>query len=778
MFGWRGKHTIRRRQVREQKARTTESLVTRFGRTFLTWPVLSGLVFVVAVAGISLLGESGPGYAVGQFVSQPIYAEVDFQVPDPDRTARDKEAARAATPSYYVPNARALTVDRIRAELLRLYQAAAGAETFEDYEKTVQELGWPADMAAYDRLRKLAAMPEERGSRQFQQWVDALPLEEEYVVTDLSREPRSPQSTTDYVVLEVPGPDGPVVAMHVPHNQLVRLRVESSVKGCALEVARRFPAFELRNIVEALVFKVFREQPTVVFNQERTTEKMREAEAGTPEALTTFEKGKPFIHGGVIGSEEFRLLQAHHLAFQAYLRQDSPEALRLRQVQLLQRAGLIALLVVLCAGLLAYVRLYQARIFEVRWRTIGFLAVVLGLCVAAKLLRMEWPHVPELILAPAVLVGAMLAIAYPQRFTLGAMWLIALLTAALVRADTSFLLTLIVALMLMVYELDEIRSRTKLIVAGAATAIVTMAVSAAAGFAQKHALALIGQHALWAGGSVMLAAFVASGVLPFIERMFRIATSLTLLEWRDPTRPLLQLLAREAPGTYNHSLVVGTLAESACEAIGANCLLAQVGGLYHDIGKIHKAEYFAENQDGRFSRHANLSPTLSLLIILGHVKDGIEMAREYKLPRVLHQFIEEHHGTTVVRYFHQVAIDRQPRIASGKHDRDVPEAEFRYPGPKPRTRESAVVMICDGVEGAIRTVPEPTVGRIESVVHQIITDRLNDGQFDDCDITLKEIRKVEESLVRTLCSIYHGRVAYPRARKPKEAAPIERRASV
>ena len=160
---------------------------------------------------------------------------------------------------------------------------------------------------------------------------------------------------------------------------------------------------------------------------------------------------------------------------------------------------------------------------------------------------------------------------------------------------------------------------------------------------------------------------------------------------------------------------------------------------------------------------------MSLLIILGHVKDGIEMAREYKLPRVLHQFIEEHHGTTVVRYFHYMASEKQPSIASGKHDREVPEAEFRYSGPKPRSRESATLMLSDGVEGAVRALHEPTPSRIESTVHQIINDRLNDGQFDGCDITLKELRQVEDSLVKSLCAIYHGRVAYPKARKPAPA---------
>jgi hypothetical protein len=163
---------------------------------------------------------------------------------------------------------------------------------------------------------------------------------------------------------------------------------------------------------------------------------------------------------------------------------------------------------------------------------------------------------------------------------------------------------------------------------------------------------------------------------------------------------------------------------------------------------------------------------MSLLIILGHVKDGLELARQYRLPPVLHQFIAEHHGTTLVRYFHHRAVENQPRLATGRHDRNVAEADFRYEGPKPRSRESAVLMLCDAVEGAVRALYEPTVGRIESTVHQIIVDRLNDGQFDDCPITMRDIRMVEDSLVKSLCGIHHGRIAYPKARADDD--PIRR----
>jgi len=273
--------------------------------------------------------------------------------------------------------------------------------------------------------------------------------------------------------------------------------------------------------------------------------------------------------------------------------------------------------------------------------------------------------------------------------------------------------------------------------------------------------------ALSAGGSALFAGFIVQGILPNFERIFGVATSMTLLEWCDASRPLLRRLAQETPGTYSHSLVLSQMAEEACGAIGARGLLARVGALYHDIGKVQKPVYFVENQEASMNRHDRLSPTMSLLIIVGHVKDGIEMAKAYGLPRILHQFIAEHHGTTVVRYFHYMASEAAAKNSKtkGRHDREVPESEFRYAGPKPRSKESAMLMLCDGCEGAVRALSEPTPGRIESTVHQVVMDRLNDGQFDDCDITLRELKLVEQSIVKSLCAIHHGRIKYPKGER-------------
>jgi len=773
MMPWAEKRKLRRQQVREKRVRTTASTRARLRSRLASLSALICLCFLAGSAGIALWGEATLGYSLGERIRQPIYARVSFKVPDAQRTAADKEAARAATPSYYGWNAGALTFDKIRADLMRLYEIAANAGTFEEYAQANQEQLWPAEPAAYRRLRELVELPEERGRAQFDAWVKALPLESEHVARGLAREPRTPKGTADFIVVERLADDGGRESTKVPHSRVVVQGNEKAVRGSASDVARSCPAWELRSTIEEIVVQTFREQPTIIFQQERTLQAMRDAEEAVPEAMTPYEEGKPFVTPGVLRQRDYELLKAERAAYQEFLRQDDPKARALRQARLLERAGLSTLVVLLSVGLLVYLGMNQPRLLDSPARTAAVIGLVLAALVAGRVLDLQWGHRPELLLIPCLTGACVLAIVYPRRFALGAACILAVLVCITVREDLVTLMTLFTGVAVMAFQLHEIRTRTKLIGAGMVTACAVFLASTAGGLAHVHSLEFILEHALWAAGCALLSAFLVSGLLPFIERLFRVATSLTLLEWRDPTRPLLQLLAREAPGTYNHSLVLGTLAEAACENIGANALLAQVGALYHDVGKIPKAEYFAENQEGRISRHDRLAPTMSLLIILGHVKDGIEMAKEYRLPRVLHQFIEEHHGTTVVRYFHHMASEKQPQIASGRHDREVPEAEFRYAGPKPRTPESAVLMLCDGVEGAVRALSEPTVGRIEHVVHQIVMDRLQDGQFDDCDITLREIRQVEDSLVKSLCSIYHGRVAYPKARKPAEETVVQ-----
>nr|WP_239094143.1 HD family phosphohydrolase [Bacillus sp. B15-48] len=253
-------------------------------------------------------------------------------------------------------------------------------------------------------------------------------------------------------------------------------------------------------------------------------------------------------------------------------------------------------------------------------------------------------------------------------------------------------------------------------------------------------------------------AVLTIGLLPFFEAGFGVLSTMKLIELSNPNHPLLRKILTEAPGTYHHSVMVANLAESACEAIGANGLLARVGCYYHDIGKTKRPQFFIENQMNIENPHDKLSPMTSKNIIIAHATDGAELLRKNRIPKEIIDITEQHHGTTLLKYFYHKAK---------QHDDDVKEADFRYPGPKAQTKESAVIGIADSVEAAVRSLANPTHEQIETLVKNIITDRLQDGQLDECDITLKELHTVGESFGETLKGIFHSRIEYPDTTKQK-----------
>jgi cyclic-di-AMP phosphodiesterase PgpH len=260
--------------------------------------------------------------------------------------------------------------------------------------------------------------------------------------------------------------------------------------------------------------------------------------------------------------------------------------------------------------------------------------------------------------------------------------------------------------------------------------------------------------ALWS----VIAGSLMTCLLPLVERVFQVQTDLSLIELGDPAHPLLQELVRRAPGTYNHSITVASLAQAAAESIGARGLLVRVGAYYHDIGKMLKPGYFVENQTQGNNRHDQLMPAMSTLVIIAHVKDGVDLARQNRLPESLVDFIQQHHGTTLVEYFYRQAADRNK---ANPQDAEIDESSFRYPGPKPQTKEAGVLMIADAVESASRVLVEPTPARLENLVQDLTRKRLADGQFDECGLTLQEVHLIGESLVKSLSAMYHGRVKYP-----------------
>jgi hypothetical protein len=247
---------------------------------------------------------------------------------------------------------------------------------------------------------------------------------------------------------------------------------------------------------------------------------------------------------------------------------------------------------------------------------------------------------------------------------------------------------------------------------------------------------------------------LATGFAPVVEMTFAYTTDIKLLELASLDRPILQKLMLEAPGTYHHSVIVGSLGEAAAATIGANPLLAKVSGYYHDIGKVKKPLYFVENQVGSKSRHDKLAPSMSSLILIAHVKNGVEMAKNHKLGKAIIDIIQQHHGTSLITYFYEKA-----KYLKGKDA--VNMDQFRYPGPKPQTKEAGLVLLADAVEAASRTLENPTPARINGVVQNIINMKFLDGQLDECELTLKDIHEIAKSFDKILNGIHHHRIEYP-----------------
>jgi putative nucleotidyltransferase with HDIG domain len=414
--------------------------------------------------------------------------------------------------------------------------------------------------------------------------------------------------------------------------------------------------------------------------------------------------------------------------------------------------GVILALFAVCA---LYLQRRQRRVIVSlkRLATMLVLAVlsVVAACWASDPWRAE--------IVPLLLFGQTVAIAYRQELALLFSGVVALVVVLGLGSGLGSLLLLFGVTAAAVLQLGHIRNRSKLIYVGLTAGLLAFLISLAVGVLQMRPVgwplvAEAGRYGLW----TLATGFLMTGLLPFIERLFGVLTDISLLELGDVAHPLLQELVLRAPSTYNHSITVGAIAEAAADAIGARGLLVRVGAYFHDIGKMLKPEYFIENQPPDANRHESLIPAMSTLVIIAHVKDGADLARQHKVPEPLIDFIEQHHGTTLVEYFFGRAAQQ---CESDPNGAEVDESTFRYPGPKPQTRETAVLMLADAVESACRSLVDPAPARIESLVREVADRRLDDGQFDDSNLTLRELRAIEDTMIKSLIANYHGRVKYP-----------------
>jgi putative nucleotidyltransferase with HDIG domain len=461
-----------------------------------------------------------------------------------------------------------------------------------------------------------------------------------------------------------------------------------------------------------------------------------------------FEAGEAIVQKGQpVTLELLEALRAEHRAYLATLSEG----------KLFERAAAVFALILALFALCGYY-LHQRDgrlIADLRRFSITLIMAVVAVLLARWTAADPWRA--ELI--PLLLFGMTFSIAYGRELSLVFTSVVCLLVAEAEGLSMPELMVLMGVVAAAVVQIDRIRSRRKLIKVGLYAGLVAPLLTVGVGLLDEQPLgaALVtaaARNGLW----TLAAGFLITGLLPYIEGVFGVLTEISLLELGDVAHPLLQELVRRAPGTYNHSINVASIAEAAAECVGARGLLVRVGAYFHDIGKMLKPHYFVENQGNEANRHDSLVPAMSTLIIIAHIKDGADLARQHHLPEPIIDFIEQHHGTTLVEFFYRRANEQSETKPDGGQ---VEESSFRYPGPKPRTIEAAVLMLADAVESASRVLVEPTPARIESLVEDIAMKKLLDGQFDECGLTLRQLRLIRDSLVKSLTAVYHGRVKYP-----------------
>ena len=422
--------------------------------------------------------------------------------------------------------------------------------------------------------------------------------------------------------------------------------------------------------------------------------------------------------------------------------------------------GRVILLSVVISLFFTFLLIYRVAIFR-DWKMILLITLVFFLQMGLAhiiVMQLEWSEY----LIP-VTVGAMtLTILFDARIGFMATVVIAILMGLMMGQNIDFVIVSLFTSTIAVYNIRELRKRSQLFTTMFALMGASVIVVVALGLFKEHTWSNVFFDLQLLALNSFLAPIITYGLIGLFEIAFEITTNLTLIELLDYDHPLLKRAQQETNGTFNHSIVVGNLAEACAGAINAHSLLCRVGAYYHDIGKMVKPDYFIENQYTGENKHHTLRPTMSARIIRNHVNDGLKLANEYGLPKIVSDFIPMHHGKTRVEYFFRKAIEE----ADGDISK-VDESQFRYPGPKPNTKETGILMICEAIEAAVRSIKDPDIMKIEAMIDKIIKQRIDDHQLDECPLTLDELRKIKGTvdgnagMLPVLRGIYHIRIEYP-----------------
>lgn len=496
---------------------------------------------------------------------------------------------------------------------------------------------------------------------------------------------------------------------------------------------------ELKNIGALLAGSIM--QPSSVIDMEATEAAKDEAYRKALEKPVMILKDSRIISvGETITEDKLKVLEDLNL-------------LETSSFDFLFTLGMFTVLLLLSALIILFIRVYCRKVLNNRNEMI-LLAVIIVFTLTVAM----FVSAVNVLIMPVFIAPLLISILLDTKLAIMVNFIITIAVSFMVQGDPTFLYMSMIGGTFAAFAASRANQRSRLTVVGLLLAVINTLIVVCMGMIEKGTLKQILDNSLTVSVNGMISIIFTIGLLPFFESTFSIITPLKLLELANPNQPLIKKLLMEAPGTYHHSLMVGNLAEVAAEAIEANSLLARVGAYFHDVGKLKRPNFFKENQLSD-NPHDRMTANLSTLVITSHTSDGLEMAREYKLPTAIKDIICQHHGTTLVVYFYHKAKQNE------KGEEVKPE-DFRYAGPKPSTKEAAVVMLADSVEAAVRSMVEKTEGKIEGLIRKIIKDKLDDGQLDLCELTLKDLDSIAKSFMRVFSGYFHEREQYPEI-KPK-----------
>ena len=707
------------------------------------------LVLALLALAAAPIGHGGPArfhYREGDIARERVVAPFDFRVEKDEATLRrEQEQAAAAVPPVFVVDQRVSTETLAR---------------FAGYEERVLALVLNPDLHAADRAAQLRAL----GVPLSDESADALgaPGRARHVLRELGAWLHEVYDAG--VVAEKR--DDTLLGYHtvsVRDGESESLRAASLLydrrEALALIQQRAVQAFAAdprgRRLVEDLAAPFL--QPNVLHDRAETEWRRVQAQGAVTSTV------------GAVKKDELIVDANQKLTHDALLKLRSLRSLedaRRQQTEfLVPPVARMLLMLLFIAVFVSYLRMELPAVYRDNSMLAVFTLLTAVVVVLAEVLvgvfGLSEFTVP-LALAPLV-VASLLEKRPALVFTL----LLAVVVSSICELKGAFIPLAVMGGVTAVYSVARLRHRWHFARAFFTIALANLAAILAWDLARVASVDMVLRDTLWGAGNAFLSISIAFLLLPPVEHTFGLTSDITLLELSDLNRPLLKRLQLEASGTYHHSMVVGSLAEAAAEAVGANSLLARVSAYYHDIGKLSKPEYYAENESAASkSRHEKLTPSMSTLVVKSHITEGLEMARRERLPRAVRDAIPEHHGTMVMAFFYHKALEADP--AARRED-------FCYPGPKPRSRETAILMLADGVEGASRALAEPTPSRIRGLVTRIIEERVQQGQLDDSSLTIQDLARIREAFIPVLTAIFHVRAPYPEDPKKRARADADLR---